>query len=91
MAGMITDMSKKVCAECGKVLDPNEIRINERRFRLGTSRKRYLCLSCRQKEYDLYTNSIKKLIEKNEKFSRLIHIVLGPLYLSFRFAGSRPL
>ncbi len=57
-------MSKKACAVCGKVLDQNEIRINERGFRPGMRTKRYLCLSCRQKEYNHYMDSIKKLIEK---------------------------
>jgi transposase len=57
-------MSEKTCAVCGKVLDQNEIRINERDFRPGMRRKRYLCFSCRQKEYNNYMASIKKLIEK---------------------------
>jgi hypothetical protein len=57
-------MSGKTCAVCGKVLDPDEVKINERRIRVGRRRSRYLCRSCRQKEYNGYTNSIKKLIEK---------------------------
>jgi len=57
-------MSEKRCVVCDKLLDQNEVRINERRFQSGKIKKRYLCKSCRQKEYDQYTNSIKRLIEK---------------------------
>lgn len=57
-------MSEKTCAVCGKILEPSEIRIDERRFQSGMRKKRYLCRSCRQKEYNNYMNSIKKLIEK---------------------------
>jgi len=53
-----------MCAVCGNVLNLDEVKINERRIRVGRRRSRYLCTSCRQKEYNGYTNSIKKLIEK---------------------------
>lgn len=57
-------MSGKTCAVCGKALTPEEIRINERRVGSSLRKKRYLCVSCRKKEYNVYTNSIKKLIDK---------------------------
>ncbi len=57
-------MSEVKCAVCGRVLEPDEIRLNKRSFRVGRRRSRYLCRDCRQKEYDSYTNSIKKLIEE---------------------------
>lgn len=57
-------MSEKTCAVCGKVLEPDEVRLNERSYRVGRRRSRYLCRNCRQKEYNSYTESIKKLIEK---------------------------
>lgn len=57
-------MSEKTCAVCGKVLTPEEVRINERRVKSGLRKRRYLCIGCRRKEYNAYTNSIKKLIEK---------------------------
>lgn len=57
-------MSEIKCAVCGRILESDEIRLNERSFRVGRRRSRYLCRKCRQKEYNSYTNSIKKLIEK---------------------------
>lgn len=57
-------MTDKICAVCGKALNLNEVKINERRIGVGRRKSRYLCTSCRQKEYNGYTNSIKKLIEK---------------------------
>ncbi|MDH5200224.1 MAG: hypothetical protein OEW93_04995 [Candidatus Bathyarchaeota archaeon] len=57
-------MSESVCAACGRVLSQEEIRINERRFVSGARGRRYLCLRCRQREYNQYVDSIKKLIEK---------------------------
>lgn len=57
-------MSKKTCAVCGKALTPEEIRINERRVGSSLRKKRYLCISCRRKEYNTYTDLIKKIIEK---------------------------
>jgi len=57
-------MSEITCAVCGKVLEPDEIRLNERSRRAGRRRSKYLCRACRQKEYNNYTESIKKLIEK---------------------------
>jgi hypothetical protein len=58
-------MSEKTCAVCNKVLSDREIRINERSLRLGGRKARFLCLSCRQKEYESYQNSLKKLINKD--------------------------
>jgi len=58
------DMSGKTCAVCGKALEPNEIRINERSTRPGARKSRYLCFNCRRKEYNNYQDSIRKLIEK---------------------------
>jgi hypothetical protein len=57
-------MSEKTCAVCGKVLKPEEIRINERRFSSGMRKTRYLCSSCRQMEYNRYTKALKELIKK---------------------------
>ena len=61
---MIWCMSGKTCAACGKVLDADEIRLNERTVRVGRRRPRYLCRICRQREYNNYQRSIKELIEK---------------------------
>lgn len=57
-------MSEKTCAVCGKVLTPEEIRINERRVRSSMRKTRYLCSNCRQREYNQYIKSIKELIKK---------------------------
>ncbi len=60
-------MSDKSCAICKKELTEREIRINERgRRRRLTSRRRYLCSKCRQKEYEDYQKSIKDIIEKKD-------------------------
>jgi len=57
-------MPDKTCAVCGKILSQEEIRINERRVGSGARKRRYLCINCRQREYNHYMRSIKKLIEK---------------------------
>jgi len=57
-------MSEKHCAVCGKILEPNEIRIIERRHKSSRRKSKYLCTVCRRREYENYVNSIKKLIEK---------------------------
>ena len=49
---------------CGKVLEPNEVRVVERQRRSFKRRIRYLCAVCRKREYENYVKSIKKLIEK---------------------------
>lgn len=62
---MVAGLSEKVCAVCGKVLSPKEIRICELRSRSTSRRKtRYLCARCRQREYEEYVKAMKKLIEK---------------------------
>ncbi|HUS79589.1 MAG TPA: hypothetical protein VM050_13115 [Patescibacteria group bacterium] len=58
-------MSEITCKVCGKVLTPEEIRLNERGIK-GLRKNSYLCRGCRKKEYNSYTNSVKKLIEKRE-------------------------
>ncbi len=57
-------MSSKTCVVCGKALDAIEIRLNERRIGSRRRSPRYLCRECRRKEYNNYTDSIQKLIEK---------------------------
>jgi hypothetical protein len=57
-------MSEQRCAVCGKVLEPNEVRVVERQRRSFKRRFRYLCAVCRKREYENYVKSIKKLIEK---------------------------
>jgi len=59
-------MAERTCAVCGKVLDASEIRLNERQMRSRSRISRYLCRNCRQKEYNNYTQSIMKLIDKRE-------------------------
>ncbi len=58
------EMSSKTCVVCGKALDATEIRLNERRIGSRRRSPRYLCRECRRKEYNNYTDSIQKLIEK---------------------------
>ncbi len=57
-------MSEVKCVVCGRVLTPQEKKINERRMRVGLRRARYLCSSCRKREYNSYRESIEKLIKK---------------------------
>jgi len=57
-------MSEKVCAVCGKVLSPQEIRLNELGRRSAIRRRRYLCTECRQREYDEYMKAMNDLIKK---------------------------
>jgi hypothetical protein len=57
-------MSEKHCAVCGKILEPIEIRIIERRRKSSRRKSRYLCAVCRRREYENYMNSINKLIDK---------------------------
>jgi len=56
-------LSEKVCAVCGKVLSPKEVRINELR-RSAFKKRRYLCARCRQREYEQYVKEMKNLIKK---------------------------
>ncbi len=57
-------MSEVKCVVCGRVLTPQEKKINERRMRVGLKRAKYLCGSCRKREYNSYRESIEKLIKK---------------------------
>jgi len=57
-------MSEVKCVVCGRVLTPQEKKINERRMRVGLKRAKYLCSSCRKREYNSYRESIEKLIKK---------------------------
>ena len=57
-------MSEVKCVVCGRALTPQEKKINERRMRVGLRRARYLCSSCRKREYNSYRESIEKLIKK---------------------------
>jgi uncharacterized protein YlaI len=57
-------MSEVKCVVCGRILTPQEKKINERRMRVGLRRARYLCSSCRKREYNSYRESIEKLIKK---------------------------
>lgn len=57
-------MSEHHCAVCGKVLEPNEIRVVEHQRKSLKRRIRYLCAVCRKRDYENYMKSIKKLIEK---------------------------
>ncbi|MDP6048912.1 MAG: hypothetical protein QGG23_05660 [Candidatus Bathyarchaeota archaeon] len=57
-------MSKPNCAVCGKKLEPNEVRINERGIIRRSALKRYLCLRCRRDDYNQYQLSINELIKK---------------------------
>jgi len=58
------DMSEVNCVVCGRVLTPLEKKINERRMGVGLKRVKYLCSSCRKREYNSYRESIEKLIKK---------------------------
>lgn len=62
---MTHDISKKACAECGKVQEPNEIRVNERSFQPGARKKRQLPFYCSHKEYNYYQDSTNKIIERS--------------------------
>ena len=57
-------MSEVKCVVCGRILTPQEKKINERRMRVGLKRAKYLCSSCRKREYNSYRESIEKLIKK---------------------------
>jgi hypothetical protein len=57
-------MSGKVCSVCGRLLSPGEVRLNERRMGSGLKKTRYLCAKCRQRDYNAYVSSMKKLIYK---------------------------
>ncbi len=57
-------MSGKVCSVCGRLLSPGEVRLNERRVGSGLKKTRYLCSKCRQRDYNAYLNSMKKLIDR---------------------------
>ncbi len=57
-------MSEVNCFVCERVLTPQEKKINERRMRVGLKRAKYLCSSCRKREYNSYQESIEKLIKK---------------------------
>jgi len=57
-------MSGKSCAVCGKILDATEIRINQRKVGSRRRNSKYLCRECRKKEYNNYTESIHRLIDK---------------------------
>jgi hypothetical protein len=57
-------MSGKVCSVCGRLLSSGEVRLNERRVGSGLKKTRYLCSKCRQRDYNAYLSSMKKLIDK---------------------------
>jgi len=57
-------MSGKVCSVCGKLLSLGEVRLNERRMGSGLKKTRYLCAKCRQRDYNAYLSSMKKLIDR---------------------------
>jgi len=57
-------LSRKVCAVCGKELSPKEIRINEMGRKTSLKKTRYLCTSCRRREYEQYIKAVKELIKK---------------------------
>ena len=57
-------MSEVNCVVCGRVLTFREKTINERRMRVGLKKAKYLCSSCRKKEYNSYRDSIERLIKK---------------------------
>ena len=57
-------MSEVNCVVCGRVLTPQEKKINERRIGVGLKRTKYLCSRCRKREYNFYRASIEKLIKK---------------------------
>ena len=57
-------MSEVNCVVCGRVLTPQEKKINERRIGVGLKRTKYLCSSCRKREYNFYRASIERLIKK---------------------------
>ena len=61
---MAVDMSEVNCVVCGQALTPQEKKINERRIGVGLKRAKYLCSSCRKREYNSYRESIEKLIKK---------------------------
>jgi len=61
---MAVDMSEVNCVVCGRALTPQEKKINERRIGVGLKRAKYLCGSCRKREYNSYRESIEKLIKK---------------------------
>jgi hypothetical protein len=57
-------MSGESCAVCEKILDATEIRINKRKVGSRRRNPKYLCRECRKKEYNNYTESIHRLIDK---------------------------
>lgn len=57
-------MSEVYCVVCGRVLTYQEKKINERRMRVGLKKAKYLCSSCRKREYNSYQASIERLIKK---------------------------
>ena len=57
-------MSGVNCVVCGRALTPQEKKINERRIGVGLKRAKYLCSSCRKREYNSYRESIERLIKK---------------------------
>jgi len=58
------ELSRKVCAVCGKELLQSEIRINEMGRKTSLKKIRYLCTSCRRREYEQYIKAVKELIKK---------------------------
>jgi hypothetical protein len=61
----IMELSEKVCAVCGRVLLPREIRLIELGRRSNLKKVRYLCTKCRKLEYEEYLKAVKELIEKS--------------------------
>ena len=57
-------MSEVNCVVCGRALTLQEKKINERRMGVGLKRAKYLCSSCRKREYNSYRESIERLIKK---------------------------
>ena len=57
-------MSSKVCAVCGRELTLTEIRINDMGRKTSFKRTRYLCTSCRRRDYEQYIKAVKELIKK---------------------------
>lgn len=55
-------MIPKKCAVCGKTLEPQDIKIVERRS-TTKRRNKYLCQKCRKTEYNQYLRSIKEIID----------------------------
>jgi hypothetical protein len=58
------ELSSKFCAVCGKELTSTEIRINEIGRKTALKKTRYLCTSCRRREYEQYVKAVKELIKK---------------------------